>query len=151
LKGFRRRSGRNRTFRSGGEDCGGHRVFHSTRRCLHLPMSYVAADWQHQRCCMPHVLRMLLAYCSLHALQFKFSSNSIGFNRIQSGPGNLRVSQPPTHHAFPLSFPSESAPGLLHGCKGMQQRDGVKFHLVNASFCFGGGRRRAPAVAADES
>lgn len=37
LKAFRRRSGRNRTFRSGGEDCGGRRVFHSTRRGLHLP------------------------------------------------------------------------------------------------------------------
>ena len=42
-----------------------------------LALSYVAADWQHQRCCMPNVLRMLLASYLLRALQFKFKS---GFN-----------------------------------------------------------------------
>ena len=45
-----------------------------------LALSYVAADWQHQRCCMPNVLRVLLASYLLRALQFKFNSDSI---RIQ--------------------------------------------------------------------
>lgn len=39
-------------------------------------VSYDAADWQHQRCCMTIVLRMWLSHCSLRVMQFKLNSDS---------------------------------------------------------------------------
>jgi hypothetical protein len=60
-----------------------------------LALPYDAADRQHQRCCMPNVLRIWLASYSLRVMQFKLNSHS-AFNPdwcLAAGDTPLNIKQ----------------------------------------------------------